>query len=648
MCGITGIFNFRDRSPIDPGCLEQMAQALRHRGPDDWGIWYDKGIGLGHTRLSIIDLSPDGHQPMHDFSHRLCITYNGEIYNYQELRDELSKKGHTFKSKSDTEVILNGFREWGEKVVSHLTGIFAFALWDKDSERLFVARDQVGVKPFFFALSESCFRFGSEIKSIITDQAVSREPCPEGIDAYLTFGYSPAPLTAFSAVKQLLPGYAARIDKNGMRSWRYWQVSYQEKPLQISYPEAVAECQKQLIAVVKSQLMSDVPVGLFLSAGIDSAAIAWAVAQLGIRDITALTVGYGNEDRAFDERAPAKEISSILGMRHEVVDLSYNPTELVTLLSEHHEELHADSSMFATYALSREAKKRFTVALGGDGGDEILAGYDTYRATMLAEQYRRVPRLVRKLIARAVVPLIPVSDWKYSLHKKLSRFTYGVELGKGRDHCSWRVMFNEPMKDRVFANDFRTMVRKFDPLSRYQAYLSEVPSEREWLQHLLHADFSFHLPNDMLAKVDHSSMATGLEVRVPIIDIRFVNFVANLPPHFKLGGKMSKRILRDSLRPIIPDSIVDLPKSGFNVPLERWMRTSLRDIFHDTVNAQKHSLERFVKVSQLQALYNEHFSRRADHAHALFTALMLALWFQNSKSKWRASSSLHHAQVASR
>lgn len=634
MCGIAGIFHFEDQSrPIDESVLGAMTQSLAHRGPDGEGMWCAPGIGLGHRRLAILDLSECARQPMTYRSGHLVISYNGEIYNFRELRTTLEGLGHCFRSKSDTEVVLAAYAEWGTDVVEKLSGIFAFAIWDTKRRNLFLARDPIGVKPLFYSLDRGTLRFGSEIKAILCDPAVGREFDKAALDAFFTFSYVPAPATGFRRVRQLLPGHCAVVDTRGYHDWSYWPMPYTPHTRRGDFASALAEFTGCFDRVTRAQMVSDVPLGAFLSGGLDSAAVVRAMKRADCGPVHALTVGFG--ESAFDERDGARVTAAGLGVSLDEQELSLEAASLLPELSRHMEEPTADSSMLPVFLLCKEARRRFTVAMSGDGADELLAGYETYRATAMATLYRRLPGFVRSGIRRAW-PALPVTDGKYNLHQVVGRFTYGAELGAGRDHCAWRVIFNDTLKRRLYTDAFGQAVAGCDPLAAYAAHVDAVPKSRERLAGLLNADTQFYLPNDMLVKVDRMSMANSLEVRVPFLDVEMVRFCAGLPADFKLHrNKVRKHILRESLRGSLPEQVLNRPKSGFNIPVERWMRGALRDLLLDAVATQRERIGEFLRPGEIERVADEHRDRKADHAHALFTVLMFALWLDNAATCWR-------------
>jgi asparagine synthase (glutamine-hydrolysing) len=632
MCGIAGVFHLAEpERAVDRRVLGAMTQSLAHRGPDGGGIWRGPGIGLGHRRLAVIDPSTLGHQPMRDASGALVVTFNGEIYNFRALRRELEALGQRFTTGTDTEVILNGFRVWGERVVERLSGIFAFALWDARERRLFLARDALGIKPLFYSLIGGTLRFGSEIKAILSDPAVERTLAHEGIDAFLAFGYSPAPLTGFSDVRQLLPGECASVDASGFRARRYWRLEpreVEERP----FGEACAEFAELLDRVTADQMVSDVPLGTFLSGGLDSIAIAGAMRRAGSGPVRAITMGFA--DAGFDESERARAAAQALELEHDVHWVEPQAVELLPALSLHLEEPMADASALSVYLLCKAARASLTITMSGDGADETLAGYDTYLATALARHYRRLPSALRRGVIAPLVRRIPIGDRKYGLHQLATRFVDGAEQGPGRDHASWRQMLSPSLKQRLYAPELAEAARGFDAVA---TYARQIEPAADRLTSLLNADTRFFLPNDMLVKVDRMSMAHGLEVRVPFLDTRLVEFAQRLPARYKLHrGRRRKHVLREALRGSVPDALLEAKKSGFNTPIELWLRGSLRELLLDVVQAEKSALSRYLRVAEIELLAREHAERRADHAHALFTILMLGLWLGNVRRAWRA------------
>jgi asparagine synthase (glutamine-hydrolysing) len=637
MCGIAGLFHYQDpERPVATEVLLAMTRALAHRGPDGEGLWSAPAIGLGHRRLAILDLTDRAHQPMVDPGKRFVLTYNGEIYNFRRLRSRLEERGHTFRSTGDSEVLLTAYREWGQDVVTKISGIFSFAIWDAQERSLFLARDPLGVKPLFYAPGPPSFHFASEVKAILHDPAIDRQLDEEALDAFFTLGYTPAPLTGLRNVRQLLPGHAALISEKGFQSWRYWQNPYAGEPRRVSFPTAIEEFQDCLDRVTRAQMVSDVPVVGFLSGGLDSAALLRAMKRADLGPVRAFTVGF--ERQAFDERDAARATARCLGVDLSERVLGLDAASLLPRAALHLEEPTADSSALAVYLLCQAAAEDFKVAMSGDGADELLAGYETYRATGWARRYRQLPKVVRQGLIQPLTRALPVSDRKYSLRERATRFTYGAELGPGLDHCAWRVIFTNDLKRRLYEPQFSQRIAGCEPLSRYCDHIRGVPPTREPLAGLLNADTEFYLPNDMLVKIDRMSMAHGLEVRVPFLDIEIVSLCANLPPNFKLHwGRNRKHILRQSLRGSIPESVLCRRKSGFNIPVGEWMRGSLGELLLDAASTTRRDLSRFLDLEKLRRLAADHQRRRTDHGHSLFCALMFSLWLDNVARGWKGS-----------
>ena len=635
MCGIAGTFHYSDpQRPVDRSLLLAVTRTLAHRGPDGEGIWVRGSVGLGHRRLSIIDLSDAAHQPMVDDSDRFVITFNGEIYNFRTLRVDLERLGHRFRSNGDTEVVLAGYKQWGGDVVRRISGIYAFAIWDGLKRTLFLARDPLGVKPLFCSLSDGTFRFGSEIKAILRDPEVDRRFDHPALDAFLTFSYTPAPATGFAKVFQLLPGHMAFVSGAGFSCQKFYEPTYVSETRDVSFREAVDELTALLDRTTRAQMVSDVGLGAFLSGGLDSAAIVRSMKHANQGPVRAFGIGLDWE--GFNELERARTTARALEVEFQEKLVRLEDASILTELSRHLEEPTADSSCLPTYLLCRDAVKHFKVAMSGDGADEILAGYHTYTATLAARFYRRLPTYVRRKMLAPLAGRIPSSDRKYPLRDVAARFAYGAELGPGLDHCAWRVIFNDELKERLYQPRFLSAVDDYSPLEQYAKHMGEVPASRGPLAGMLHADTVFYLPNDMLVKVDRMSMANGLEVRVPFLDAEMVRFCAALPSRYKLKhGLIRKHILRESLRGSLPRNSLSAPKSGFNIPVEQWMRSDLRDLLLDSLETVRDVLSEFLRIDAVKSLAEDHRAGRVQVGHTLFVILMFCLWLDNSENCWK-------------
>lgn len=619
--------------------LRKMTASLAHRGPDAEGLHVSGPIGLGHRRLSILDLSERANQPMKILNGKIVITYNGQIYNFPELREELTRLGHTFFSNCDTEVVIRAYHQWGINCLQKLSGIFAFAIWDEQRQTLFLARDPLGIKPLFYAADERSFRFGSEVKAVLCDPRVSREFCDKGLDAYFTFSYCTAPLTGLQSVQQLLPGHYAIVSCSGIKQAQYWKIPYLDHPIDKPFREVVEEYNTIFDRVVERQLISDVPVGVFLSGGLDSTAIASAVSRTTSQQVTSFSVGFA--ESSFNELPFARQVARTLELDLIEDVLGFDAVELLPKISRFMDEPTADSSMIAVYLLSKMTSQHLKVVLSGDGADEILAGYETYRANQLAHYYRMVPSMARKFVMQPLARHIPVSNRKYNLHQFSNRFINGAEQGPGRDHCSWRIMFNTKMKDQLYTKDFRQRTYDLDPVGDYANCLKGPPESFGPLSAYLHADATFYLPNDMLVKVDRMGMANGLEVRVPFLDVDMVTFCANLPPEAKLHrGKVRKYILRKSLKGQFSDRFLNRKKAGFNIPVEHWMRKPrMRELLFDLIKHHREQFGAYLRIDEIETLWTEHAQQCADHGHILFTVLMFVLWCRNLRGNCDSSGS---------
>ncbi len=629
MCGITGFYHYATTKPVDPQdvTIERMTAALAHRGPDDTGIYRDKAVALGHRRLSILDTSSAGRQPMTVDDQSCWIAFNGEIYNFRELRDELRACGRDFRTATDTEVILHAYLQWGREAVVRLNGMFAFALWDGKRQLLWLARDPIGIKPLFYSDLHGVFRFGSEIKAILADSQVPRTPDLRALDAFFSFGYVPAPMTGFAHVRQLLPGHSLLVEAGRVRVERYYQFPYPSRPPQeTSLDEAVERFGEQLHAAVRRQLVSDVPLGAFLSGGVDSSAIVGAMRRSSASPPQAFCAGF--EEDSFDETPYAQQVAQILDVRLHSRRLAPDAAALLPMLVSHAEEPLADNSMLPMFLLSQFARGRVKVALSGDGSDELLAGYMTYKASRLAAYYRTLPGFVRRGLIRPLVESLPASQQKYGASMLARRFVTGAEYSPPRDHCSWRQIFSPEEKKKLYGPKMQSAVADADALGEYAASAAEAPDWLSPLERRLHVDLAFHLPNDMLVKVDRMSMAHGLEVRVPFLDLEMIRTCLSLPPRLKLHKQTGKYILKHWLARELPQRLLHRRKAGFIIPLERWMRGPLLPMLRENLSPgflDEVGLFANARVDQLIEL---HASGKRDYAYPLFTLLVFSIWWR--------------------
>lgn len=625
MCGIAGMYRYGNSSDeLDESVGLRMVEALVHRGPDDGGLLVAPNILLGHRRLSILDLSDDGHQPMSDEDERSWIVFNGEIYNYRELRKELQAEGHCFRSRTDTEVILRGYLEWGIDVLPRLNGMFAFALWDARDEQLWLVRDPIGIKPLYYHDDGTNLRFGSEIKAILADEAVGRRPDWRGLDNYLTFGYSAAPGTCFEGVRQLLPGEWLRVGPEGIVSRKWYSLPYSEGASNWTIAESAERLETAFDAAVERQMVSDVPLGALLSGGLDSTTVVRSIKRRR-SSLDTFTIGF--DDASFDESPLAARVAELFRTRHRSQELAADAAAVLPLIVAHTDEPFADNSAIPFYFLSEFVRQHVTVALSGDGADELLAGYDTYRASQMAEYYRLLPAMIRRTVITPLVQRLPASEKKYGWPMLLRRFVAGAEHLPLRDHCNWRRIVPAEMHGALYSDRFKILADG-DPIGEYAGMAGDAPPWLTPLERQMHADLRFHLPNDMLVKVDRMSMAHALEVRVPFLDLEVVKTCLAIPPACKRQGKRGKLVLKKMLERDVPRDLIERRKAGFIVPLERWLRSDWAPLVREFLTERFAAESGLFAWPKIETMIRRHQTGASDHAYALYALLVLAIWWR--------------------
>jgi asparagine synthase (glutamine-hydrolysing) len=622
MCGIVGnVFAAPDRMP-DPGVLKRMADRLRHRGPDDDGFVIAGPAGLGMRRLKIIDLE-GGHQPMAGETGRTWVVFNGEIYNYRELTAELRARGHRFTTQSDTEVIVHGFEEHGIAALDALEGMFALAVWDEPTRTLVLARDRAGIKPLYYALLPDQLVFASELKAILEHPGIGRTLDLTSLSHYLAHEYVPAPRAILEKVRKLPAGHWLSYTDGRVKVEPYWDA----RPAQhraISLDEAVAELRSTLDVVVRQHLVSDVPLGVFLSGGVDSS----TVAALAVRHVGGKlqTFSIGFEDRSFDESVHAERVARALGTEHHADVLSPRAClQLMERLPDLLDEPLGDASLLPTYLLSSFTRKSVTVALSGDGGDEMFAGYPTYQAHRLARAYARAPRFVRDRLVRPLVERLPVSPDNLSLDFKLKRFASGIDADELERHAMWMGSFTPAEQGRLFTPGVLAAM----PAAPSYDHIRDIaaPASRATpLARMLYLDLKTYLGEGVLTKVDRASMACSLEVRVPLLDRRVVELATSLPDDLKLRRFTTKYVLKRIARSLLPREIVDRPKKGFGIPLARWFRHELGGLLDDALGSTAVRRHGLFRPEAVEDLVTEHRLGRADHRKKLYTLLAFQLW----------------------
>jgi asparagine synthase (glutamine-hydrolysing) len=625
MCGIAGILNL-DGTSVDARLLQRMTAVLAHRGPDGEGFYTDGALGLGHRRLRIIDLSERGKQPLSNEDKTVWVTFNGEIYNYRELRASLTKRGHIFYSNTDTEVVVHAFEEGGIACLKRLNGMFAFGLWDARRRKLYLVRDRIGIKPLFYYVDDKRLIFASEIKAILRHQAVERRVNLKALHAFLSLNYTPAPYTLFEGVEQLLPGHYLVCDSAGnVSDHEYWDLKYAVDDSH-SEEEYVARFQEMLQEAVRKRLMSDVPFGAFLSGGLDSSSVVYWMTQCLDTPVKTFSIAFAED--SYDESGYARAVAECCQTRHHERVVHPDAVEVLPTIVWHAEEPTADSSMIPMYYLARMAREQVTMALSGDGADETLAGYETYQAYYLARLYRLLPGWLRRRLIAPLVDALPVSDARVSWDFKLKRFVHGAELGDERGHAYWRIIFDEEAKRLLYRADVREALCDGETFDLYRTYFQRTNSWHP-LDQLLYVDTRFYLPNDMLVKVDRMTMAHGLEARVPFLDHELVEFLATVPPRFKLRRMVQKKyLLKRTLRGRLPDQVLSRPKQGFNVPKGIWIKNELKVFVADTLSLGNISAMGLFEPNAVADLLTEHWQGQKDNSHQIWGLLVLTLWWQ--------------------
>lgn len=624
MCGICGVLNPKGITEEEQLVIEKMKSTLTHRGPDGAGTYSDPDglIILGHTRLKIIDLSERAAQPMPNETGDVWVTYNGEIYNFLELRSALEQQGHRFKSASDTEVLVHLYGEKGERMLEDINGMFAFALWDERHQRLMLARDRVGKKPLFYAEANGKFLFASEIQALLQVPWLPRNVDYQAIDQYLTYGYIPAPHTAFKVIKKLPPASYLTLQNGKVKIERYWSLEYLPK-LQISEEEACGRLLELLKEAVKLRMISDVPLGAFLSGGIDSSAIVALMSQLSDKPVKTFSIGF--EEAAYNELNFAQLIAQRFNTEHHEFIVRPKALEILPKLVRHYGEPYADSSAIPTFYVSSETRQHVTVALNGDGGDENFAGYERYYANKIATYYQKIPAIVRRKVIEKGISFLPgLADVRSNI-QRIKRFCQSAGMPVEKRYLSWIGLFDANSKRKLYSSEF---LEKVD-VTESEQWLGQFFNQNDALDIIdttICADVHSYLPYDLLVKVDITSMANSLEARSPFLDPHVMEFAARLPSHYKLRRRTHKYILKKAMREILPKVILHRKKTGFGVPVDGWFRNELKPLLYDTILSPKALCRGYFNSEVLKQMVEEHVTGQKAHGHRLWALLMLEMW----------------------
>jgi asparagine synthase (glutamine-hydrolysing) len=621
VCGICGVVSRGRVSELD---LRPMIYAQRHRGPDDSGEWFDDCCRLGHRRLSIIDLSEAGRQPLSNEDGSVWITFNGEIYNYQQLRKELEDCGYRFRTRTDTEVIVHAYQQWGVGCLKRLRGMFAFGIWDAPRKRLVLARDRTGKKPLFYTQAGNRFLFASELQGLLADRTVSHEINPSAVDAYLSWGYVPAPYTAFKHIYKLPPAHYLTLDVTdaGLATHveRYWSLDYLPK-LELSEAEAAEGLREKLTEAVRLRMISDVPLGAFLSGGIDSTIVVGLMAAVSDQPVKTFSIGF--QEAAFNELDHARRVADKWSTDHYEFIVEPDALAILPLLVRHYGEPFADSSAVPTFYVAKMTRKNVTVALNGDGGDESFAGYERYLGNRIAERFNSFPG--SDWSAQTISRLLPDSINPRSRVRQAKRFLSVATQSMAQRYGRWVTFFDEQAKHQLYARDLNAQLNGFRP-SDWIESLFETARNLDPVDAAMSVDVRSYLPYDLLVKVDITSMANSLEARSPFLDHEVMEFAARLPANMKLRGRQSKYLLKKAFSDLLPPENVNRRKMGFGVPVGDWFRTSLRPLLEDALLSEQFERRGYFRAQKIRQLVSEHLRRRADHSFPLWNLLMLELW----------------------
>lgn len=624
MCGICGIFLLDPGAEPEPHQLQQMNRTMNHRGPDDEGYYVSGPVGLAMRRLSIIDLS-GGRQPIANEDETIWIVFNGEIYNYPELRSELVSKGHRFRTQSDTEVIVHLYEEMGKDCVTRLNGMFAFALWDSKQRLLFLARDRLGIKPLFYSYEPGqAFYFASEIKAILTT-AVSRRPDYQALYDYLSLMYVPTPATAFAAIRKLPPACVLTCSPDGLAINEYWDIPLpangEEESASSDYEGEILELVE---TAIRRQMISDVPIGALLSGGLDSTMVAAVMARKLQMPLRTFTMGF--DEKSYDESEEARLVAATLGTDH--LDQKASPAmiESIPELLNSFDEPFADYSAIPTFLVSQLAARYVKVVLTGDGGDEVFAGYPTHVAYRVSRLFTMIPRWFREKLINPLVMALPASMERISFDYKAKRFVSGADLPLEQGHYWWKVIFNEEDKKDLCKPDWLQIGMR-DSFEVFDRYFRKT-EHADPLNRLLYVDAKTFLLDDNLAKVDRMTMANSLEARVPLLDHELVERVAVIPPRVKSKGLQTKRLLRRAARNLLPPKIRKGKKKGFTPPLPFWIRNELREFLGEFFAPERLQATGMLNVNHCRQLLDEHLQGKKDNNRQIWTILGLVCWLE--------------------
>lgn len=628
MCGIAGKISFTDSSCVSESLLKRMNSILVHRGPDDEGIYValprkrdDAIVGLAHRRLSIIDLSPTGHQPMCNEDHSIWIILNGEIYNFIELRDLLKKKGHIFRSRTDTEVIIHLYEDMGIECLHLLRGAFALALWDEKKQSLFLARDRIGKRPLYYHIKNGTLTFASEMKAILQDPQVLVEINQNSIVDYLTYGYIPTPQTIFANIYKLPPAHFMEFKKDGYKIQRYWSLDFSKK-LYLKEAEYIERLMDVLGEATRIRLISDVPLGVFLSGGMDSSTVVYLMSKINPGSVKTFSIGF--DESPYSELKYARIVANQFGTEHHEYIVRPEAIKLLPRLVWHYNEPYADSSALPSYYVAKMTRQKVKVALNGDGGDENFGGYERFMAARYAEFYRNIPSLIRDKILHPLIARLPSSKQFNDSRGKLKRFISVASKPYKERHYNWVSIFRDEEKNILFTDEYKKafwrnsidyLYSKFDNI-----YACDIA------EHVMAVDIHTNLLDDLLVKMDIATMANSLESRSPFLDHKVLEFCAQMPGNLKIRRLTLKYILKKALRKILPEPILTRGKMGFGVPIDDWFRSELKEFTKELLLSNKSLNRGYFNKNSIKKILDEHFEYKANNGSKIWSLLNLELW----------------------
>jgi asparagine synthase (glutamine-hydrolysing) len=621
MCGISGIFSPQASESPSFELLQRMTAVLAHRGPDDNGFYRQGPVGLGHRRLSIIDVA-GGKQPIVSADGMKAIVFNGEIYNFKALRRTLTEQGYRFVTQSDTEVILAAYSAYGTRCVEQLRGMFAFAIWDGTTQRLFLARDRVGIKPLYYCWDGNTFLFASELKAILQDRRVQRDIDPCAVDDYLTYLYIPAPKTIFRRIRKLRPGHTLTVSAEGLAEREYWDLTFEPKE-RVGEAEYAAGLREKLHEAVAIRLMSEVPLGAFLSGGLDSSAVVGLMTKLLDQPVNTASIGF--REAGFDELPYARDVARAFHTAAHERTVEADAAKILDTLLWHYDEPFADASMVPTYYVSEVARERVTVCLTGDGGDENFAGYRRYRFDLFENRLRRwFPAALRRPVFGTLGWMYPKADWLPQIFRAKTLLT-NLSLPPEQAYYHSMCRFTPVMKHVLYHDAFKRDLGGYDSFSVMHDYFNRC---RDWdpLSRVQYVDIKTYLVDDILTKVDRASMAHSLEVRVPLLDHEVMEYAAQIPSDYKLRRGEGKYIFKRAMTDFIPAAVLHRPKMGFALPLAQWFRRELRTTFEDHVFGPNAFLTTLCDIMPIRQWWGQHQRGTRDYAYHLWALLVLECW----------------------